>query len=423
MRIDAAVLHRVQIPFAGKQRFGHASSERSCSDAVFVELRDDQGGVGWGEILPRAYVTGETLEGVLERTGPQQARRLLGVELSDRSMVEAWIRQTLPTVGRDLATFGGFELALLDLAGRRMGFSLADVLGGQTGNQTGNPTGNQFGPSLPAGVIIGFEIATRKLKTYCALLRNKGHRHIKVKVGLPDDDERLQVITRVFGPDVPLRLDANEAWAKAPPEVAAAEILTLARIGIPIHSVEQPLGAGDLAGMRWLREHAGAPIMADESVCSLADAEAIVRARAADIFNVRVGKHGGVLASLAIVEHARAAGIGVHLGTMVGESGVLSRVAEVFGRCVPGFACLDGKGQNRFLLEEDVLAGPTDAAKDPAAVTPLTAPGLGVDVDPEIIARRARGRALHLPSPSNSRETSSRASPAAEERPWTSKRN
>jgi hypothetical protein len=87
----------------------------------------------------------------------------------------------------------------------------------------------------------------------------------------------------------------------------------------------------------------------------------------------------------------------------VGESGVLSRVAEVFGRCtnsvgrsVAGFACLDGKGQNRFLLEEDVLRAPTGDADNPAVAAPLDSPGLGVDVDPEAIARHRLGEPIEL---------------------------
>lgn len=111
---------------------------------------------------------------------------------------------------------------------------------------------------------------------------------------------------------------------------------------------------------------------------------------------MRVGKHGGVLASRAIVERAREAGIAVHLGTLVGESGVLSRVAEVFGRCVAGFACLDGKGQNRFLLEEDVLRPPSADDSNPAISTGLDAPGSGVDVDPAIIGRLGVGEPVEL---------------------------
>jgi L-alanine-DL-glutamate epimerase-like enolase superfamily enzyme len=381
MRIEAVRLHRVQIPFRGS--FGHARSERSRSDAVFVELLDEAGGVGWGEILPRSYVTGETLEGVMERRGPLLAQRLLGRTLPDRAAVEAWIRQALPEVGRDrdLAAFGGLEVALLDLAGRRLGFSLADVLGGTPG------------PSLPPGVIIGFEVGTEALRKHCVGLRWKGHTHVKVKVGRPDDVERLQTISRGLGPDVPLRLDANAAWTV---DEAVERLRALAGAGVSLASIEQPVAAGDLAGMRAIRERTGVAVMADEAVCSLADAEAIVAARAADVFNVRPGKHGGVLGSLAIVECARAAGIAVHLGTLVGESGVLSRVAEVFGRCVAGFACLDGKGQNRFLLEEDILRASTDDAENPAVAAPLAGLGLGVDVMRPILERLRLGEPVEL---------------------------
>ncbi len=379
MRIEAARLHRVQIPFRGS--FGHARSERSCSDAVFVELCDEAGGVGWGEILPRAYVTGETIEGVMTQRGPALAQRLLGRTLSDRAAVEGWIREALPQVGRDrdLAAFGGLELALLDLAGRRHGFSLAAVLGGGAG------------PSLPPGIIIGFEVATDELRKHCMALRFRGHTHVKVKVGRDDDVERLVAIAKVMR--VPLRLDANMAWSV---DQAVERLRAIEAAQVAIASIEQPVAAGDLAGMRALRERTGIAVMADEALCSVADADALVAAGAADIFNVRPGKHGGVLASLAIVERARAAAIAVHLGTLVGESGVLSRVAEVFGRCVPGFACLDGKGQNRFLLEEDILRAPSEDAENPAIATPLDAPGLGVDVARQTIERLRIGEPVEL---------------------------
>ncbi len=368
MRVESACLHRVQIPF--KQKFGHAMSERSRSDAVLVHLQDEDGRSGWGEVLPRAYVTGETIEQVLARSGPALAGRLLGRELTSREEVEAWIGRTRPEIGRDLAAFGGFEVALLDLAGRALGFSLASLLPGPPG------------PELPAGVIIGFEVPTAKLERHCAVLRFAGKTHVKVKVGLPDDAERLALITRVFGPEVRLRLDANAAWSA---DEAVARLRSFA--GVPIASIEQPVPADDLAGLRAIREQTGIAVMADESVCAVEDAERLVAEGAADIFNVRPGKHGGVLASLAIVERARAGGLGVHLGTLVGESGVLSRVAEVFGRCVPGFACLDGKGQNRFLLEGDILRDPTDKARSGAAAL-LDAPGLGVEVDPDAVRER-----------------------------------
>jgi len=130
--------------------------------------------------------------------------------------------------------------------------------------------------------------------------------------------------------------------------------------------------------MRRVREATGLPVMADESLCSLADARRLLAADAVDIFNVRLGKCGGFLGSLRLVALAAEHGLSCHLGTLVGETGILSRAAEIFGSHIEGFACLEGKGQNRFLLEQDVLDAP------PASAESL---GLGILVSQEQLER------------------------------------
>lgn len=352
MRIAEIALHRLRVPLV--QAFAHAAGSRAQSELVLVSIADDSGARGWGEVLPRAYVTGETLDDVLDRHGPRMATAWLGRSFTERLEVLAFLGAEIDDGA--LATFGGFELALLDLAGQRLGFALADVLGGI------------HRPELPAGVIIGFEIPTSKLERHCAALRFGKRRHVKVKVGLPDDEARMEIVAGVFG-DLPIRIDANAAWTA---DEAIARLAVLARF--PIASVEQPVAKDDLAGMTRIRRELGMKVMADESCCTLADARALVAAQAADVFNVRLGKMGGALAAARICELARDAGIEVSLGTMVGETGVLSRASEVFGRCVPGFDCLDGKGQNRHLLAEDILLADAESPGDDA-------PGLGVRVD------------------------------------------
>ena len=122
--------------------------------------------------------------------------------------------------------------------------------------------------------------------------------------------------------------------------------------------------------------------MADESLCTIEDAQELIRMQAADIFNIRLGKCGGFLASLRLVELAQASGLDCHLGTLVGETGILSRAAEIFGRRVPGFACLEGKGQSMSFLEEDVVEPWTSATVE-------TLTGLGVGVCFDRLAKRA----------------------------------
>jgi muconate cycloisomerase len=340
--------------------FEHARRARTGTDAVIVVLRSEDGRAGYGEILPRDYVTGETVADVLARLGPALGARFVGQAFERKEDVVRHLLQELDRAGRNLATFAGFELALLDLAGRALQFSLGEILGGIER------------PALPGSVVIGFEVETAALPRYCAVLRLRGRRPIKVKVGRADDRERLAIISDLTGGS--LRLDANGAWASAAEGVRALRALAC----IPIASIEQPLRPDDLDGARQIREDTGLPVMADEALCTLADAERLIEARAADLFNIRLGKCGGVLGALRLVERARASGVGCQFGTLVGETGILTRAAEIFGRFVPGFDCLDGKRQNETLLREDLLEDPRDAERAPAS-----AAGLGVRVSTE----------------------------------------
>ena len=67
--------------------------------------------------------------------------------------------------------------------------------------------------------------------------------------------------------------------------------------------------------MASLRYPSGIPIMADESVFTLADAWNVLRAHAADVISIYPGKNGGIAASIEIAHVAAAAGIPCHIGS------------------------------------------------------------------------------------------------------------
>lgn len=378
MRVESVQLQHIRIPL--KRSFKHALHERKHADAILVRVEGDDGSVGWGEIQPRPYVTGESIEDVLSTEGPALALALVGQSFSAWPDATRWLEQQAEARGPKLATLCGFDLALLDAVGHSLGESVAAVLGGEVHDP------------LPAGVIVGFEQPTEKVARYCATLRLAGKTHVKVKVGLEDDDARLAAIVKVFK-TLPLRLDANAAWTA---EEAVARLKELQAVA-PIASIEQPVVADDIEGLRRIQDETGIPVMADESLRDLADARRLIDSGAARIFNVRLGKNGGVWAAHRLCARAREAGIGLHLGTMVGETGVLSRASEIFGRCESGFDCLDGKGQNAFLLEVDILGEsghhrgrPTDVPDD-GGDAPDSPTGLGIHVDHERVSSHRVG--------------------------------
>ena len=64
MRIQELVAYHVRIPLRSKVK--HASHTRTDTDSILVCCRLNDGTEGWGEGLPREYVTGETIETVVD---------------------------------------------------------------------------------------------------------------------------------------------------------------------------------------------------------------------------------------------------------------------------------------------------------------------------------------------------------------------
>jgi muconate cycloisomerase len=336
MRINVVRLHHIRIPF--RVSFRHALKEHGSTESVIVAIKSSDGATGYGEILPRPYLTGETVDRAIFEYAEIFARRWLGRSFERKEELFDSLTQELDLAGRLLATFAGFELALLDLSGQVFDFAAGDVLQ------------RPPGPELEAGAVIDFNITTENLKKHSLMLRLFSLRHVKVKVGLPDDLRRMAIISEVLGDEVRVRVDANAAWSA---EQAVQALLPMQRFNI--ESVEQPVPACDLVGMRRVREETGLPVVADEALCSLSDAHEILHQEAADIFNIRLGKCGGFLASLRLATLAADNGLSCQLGTLVGETGILSRAAEIFGSRMGCFEYLEGKGQNRSLLIQDIV--------------------------------------------------------------------
>lgn len=361
MRIAGVTAYPVSIPF--RRPFGHSLQWRDKTDAIILCLTSESEATGWGEILPRSYLTGETVATVLSRDLPEMAGRWRGRAFENRDEVFAALREENHREWAALATRAGWELAVLDLAGKILGFAAGDALGAIIGHE------------LEAGAVIGFDVPTDKLEKYCLLARLAGRRHIKVKVGQTDDLRRLQIVHAVLGP-VPIRADANGAWSA---DEAISQVRRMQDCGVG--SIEEPVSARDFDGMRKVREKTGITVVADESLCTLADARSIVAEHAADVFNIRIGKCGGFFASLDLVALAKEAGLSCQLGTLVGETGILSRASEIFGERIHGFDFLEGKGQSRRLLLEDVVEATGAHGND--------LHGLGIAVSFENVSRWA----------------------------------
>ncbi|MBN1477082.1 dipeptide epimerase [Candidatus Sumerlaeota bacterium] len=336
-------LHLVEVPL--KTPFRHAAHARHSSLNVVVGLETADGIQGWGECLPREYVTGETAEGV-----HRIIRSAAGSVAWPRcESVESFIHG-LESVADSLlpdhpSARCALDLALIDLGARILEISAMEIVR-LLAERLGLPLRDASRPVIVSGVIGEgdlWPITKRAMK-----MRLFGLRQIKVKVGtdLEGDIARLKRLRRVFGRRTDLRVDANGAWSFEE-AVAAVGALSTFRIS----SVEQPLARGDEPHLPRLRQAVDVPIALDESLTSLADARRAIRERECDLFNIRLSKCGGVVTSLRIFEEARRAKRGAWLGCMVGESPLLSSAGRAFALTVDGLCHFEGS-YDRHLLGE-----------------------------------------------------------------------
>jgi len=198
--------------------------------------------VGIGEISTIPKLSPETDE-VVEHQLEQKLRNLNAVNVSDD---EQW--RNLP------ALRFGFETALLDLqnGGKHILYQ-SDFTSGKTG--------------IPINGLVwmgDFETMGRRVQQKI----DEGFRCIKLKIGAIDFQQELRLIEFIANnfPEIEIRLDANGAFN---PNDALQKLNTISKF--PIHSIEQPIRAGQWQQMAQLCKQSPIRIALDEELIGIED--------------------------------------------------------------------------------------------------------------------------------------------------------
>lgn len=382
MRIAELTAYQVRIPL--KTRIRHASHSRDATDSIVIRCRLEDGTTGWGEGLPRSYVTGETIDDVWPLLRATPLSQQLGARfetLAEAIALCEELRLTRPQPDpRDC--FGNsvrcaIELAILDAACRTLQVPLSEI----TAKEASAVAIRGHSDSVRySGVITSMSPFKQRLKAF--LFRLNGFEQCKVKVGTDgvDDAASLRRVRAIVGPRVDLRIDANEAWTC---EELPSRLEPLLPFGIT--SVEQPVRHEDILELTRLRPHLSVPVMLDESLCSLEDARLAIECGTCDLFNIRLSKCGGFVPSLRIAAAAHRAGLSSQLGCQVGETGILSAAGRHFATSVAHLRYLEGS-YDRYLVRERLTQEDLTFRRYGEAPA-LTGPGLGVTLDEPALRR------------------------------------
>jgi L-alanine-DL-glutamate epimerase-like enolase superfamily enzyme len=142
-----------------------------------------------------------------------------------------------------------------------------------------------------------------------------GFDHFKIKVGLDRDRDVAAIQAIRDSVPAPLfRLDANGGFTA---EDALSLMRDLAALRVVVECFEQPCATDDIEGMAKVAASIAVPVIADESVKTLADAERIQRSAAADGINLKLAKSGGLIDAFTLGRRARNLGLSLMCGGMV----------------------------------------------------------------------------------------------------------
>ncbi len=343
-----------------------SAGAHALSRYVILAIHTDEGLVGWGEATVVPLWSGETQGGAKALIQDYFAPLLKGRDPSD---YESLIQEMDLAALDNHFTKAAVEMALLDLAGKKMKMPIHNLLGGAKN---------------PLQIPIKFSIGLREPEDAASIAATKvkeGFTAIKLKVG-PDPEKdllRVRLVREAIGKNIKLNVDTNGGWtvAQAIREIPRYEKYDLAY-------VEQPTPRWDIDGLAEVRAATGVKIMADEGVFSVWEAEEVIRKKAADLISIYPGKNGGILKAQKICQLAEEAGLGCHLG---------SNLEWDIGTAAMCHLAVASKNVPVTTFPVDIL-GPLYYAVHPCSkpicfekgrVFVPTGPGLGVEINEEEI--------------------------------------
>lgn len=256
---------------------------KTQADVVVVEVEAD-GCIGRGECVPYPRYA-ETVDGVLATIEGLRAALAAGLDRDG-------LQQALPAG----AARNAIDCALWSWEAARQHCRVHELLGAPA----------------PEAVTTAYTLSLADAATMAAAAAQHKHRPLlKLKLAGDGLDAQRVAGVRQGAPEARIIVDANEGGLAS---TITGLLQELSALGVEL--VEQPLPAAAdevLAGI----EHA-LPVCADESCHTLSDLPHLQDRY--DMVNIKLDKTGGLTEALRLRDAARAAGLGIMVGCMVGTS-------------------------------------------------------------------------------------------------------
>ncbi|GAB2686827.1 dipeptide epimerase [Mucilaginibacter koreensis] len=316
MQITHIDIYRFSIPM---EPFTIATGTMDSAQNTFIRVHTDAGFYGVGECSAFPMITGETQDTCLA-----MARDFAKLWIGTNPLeIEHRLQELHDAAAFNNTIKSAFDMALYDIAAKNANQPLYQFLGGRRKDIETDITVGIYAPELMAEKALAFS--------------QQGASVIKVKLGMDAvmDVERIRQIRLAVGPELKLRVDANQGWS--------FEEAVLALQGISKFDVqfcEQPLRTWNNHRLPELRSLSPVPIMADESVYNHHDARQQLTTGSCDYINIKFAKSGGINEAMKIQDLAASYQVPCMMGGML-ESRIALSAQLHFAMAMPNIKFYD----------------------------------------------------------------------------------
>lgn len=372
MRIRAVRCHLLSAPYAtagDAERTFHLRTGFRTAAIIVVET--DEGLCGIGETYAGTYAP-EAVQALVRQFEPD----LIGDNPLD--ILAAWDKLRLASYywgrsGLSQSAIGGIEIALWDLKGKAYEVPVHELLGGKVHS------------SLLAYASGGNDKPFAELQDELLDYVADGFQAIKIRINnLPDHsiEHKVQFVRDVIGPEIGLAVDAAQGLARDPWTVKRALAIATRLEPFNLLWIEEPAEVTNYAGFAEIRRQTPIRVSGGETVTSVVEANAYLAANALDLFQPDASMIGGIGVLRRVAETCAHAFIPVAVHAWCGGPGMMANYHAAFA--TPNCELVEIPTVHNPLRDELLVA---PLALSNGRLAPPSAPGLGVELTDELLAR------------------------------------
>ncbi|WP_374948094.1 mandelate racemase/muconate lactonizing enzyme family protein [Mucilaginibacter sp.] len=264
-------IYRFSIPM---EPFTIATGTMDHAQNAFIRVHTDAGIYGVGECSAFPMIVGETQDTCLVMAR-YFGKLWVGKDALD---IPARMQQLHDAAAGNTTIKSAFDMALYDIAAKAAGLPLYQFLGGEK---------HVVESDITIGISTPEAMAARAME-----FKSSGANILKVKLGkdAESDVERIRQIREAVGPEMKIRVDANQGWRYED------AVFALQAIGnYDIEFCEQPMRTWYDERLPELMQLSPVKIMADESVYNHHDARKQINSGSCHYINIKMAKSGGIL--------------------------------------------------------------------------------------------------------------------------------